>query len=97
MIALLPGLLKEARRTRVETDRVPIQLEWNTAIAEEIAACGPLGIKTVLASAHLAIDASEADALSRLDVQYGALLLTHDFVEGREAEAQDRAPVYHGN
>jgi len=97
MIVLLPGLLKEARRTRVETDRVPIQLEWSIAIAEKIAACGPLGIKTALASAHFAIDASGADALSRLDAQYGALFLAHDFVEGREAEAQARAPVYQGN
>jgi enoyl-CoA hydratase/carnithine racemase len=65
-------------------------------IANKIAACGPLGIKTSLASAHLAIDPAEAPALAQLDVQYGALYHTHDFQEGRDAEAQHRTPVYLG-
>ncbi len=66
-------------------------------IANKIAACGPLGIKTSLASAHLAIDPAEAEALSKLDVQYGALYHTKDFVEGRLAEAEGRSPAYQGN
>jgi enoyl-CoA hydratase len=66
-------------------------------IANKVAASGPLGIKTALASAHLAIDATEADALSKLEAQYGALYRTQDFLEGRKAEAEGRAPVYHGN
>jgi enoyl-CoA hydratase len=66
-------------------------------IANKIAACGPLGIKTSLASAHLAIDSAEAEALSKLDAQYGALFQTEDFLEGRAAEAEGRPPVYHGN
>jgi len=41
-------------------------------IANKVAACGPLGIKTSLASAHLAIDAAEEEALSELDEQFGA-------------------------
>jgi enoyl-CoA hydratase len=66
-------------------------------IANKVAACGPLGIKAALASAHLAVDASETDAFSRLDAQYGALYRTQDFIEGRKAEAEGRAPVYHGD
>jgi enoyl-CoA hydratase len=59
-------------------------------IAKKIADCGPLGIKTTLASAHLAIDRTEEEALSRLDAQFGALLHTQDFLEGRKAEAEGR-------
>jgi enoyl-CoA hydratase len=71
-------------------------LDAGVQIANQIAACGPLGIKTTLLSAHLAIDSTETEALSRLDTQFGALFHTRDFQEGREAEAQGRAPVYQG-
>jgi enoyl-CoA hydratase len=71
-------------------------LEAGIQIANEIADCGPLGIKTTLASAHLAIDATEEEALSRLDTQFGALFHTQDFLEGRKAEAEGRKPVYQG-
>jgi hypothetical protein len=37
-------------------------LEAGIGLARKIAACGPLGIKTTLESAHLAIDESEAAA-----------------------------------
>jgi enoyl-CoA hydratase len=67
------------------------------AIAEKIAACGPLGIRASLASAHLAIDSAEEQALSKLDAQYGALYHTKDFLEGRAAEAEGRKPLYHGD
>ena len=66
-------------------------------IANQIAACGPLGIQATLASAHLAIDSGEVEALSRLDAQFGALFHTNDFIEGRKAEAEGRKPVYRGN
>ena len=65
--------------------------------AQKIAACGPLGIKTTLVSAHLVFDKSDATAFAALDAQYGALYYTRDFQEGRDAEAQGRAPVYTGN
>ena len=71
-------------------------LEAGIRIATKIAACGPLGIKSTLESAHLAVDPVEADALSRLDAQYGALYHTQDFLEGRKAEAEGRTPVYQG-
>src|SRR5271169_5994151 len=49
--------------------------------AMRIAACGPLGIKATLASAHLAIESSEGEALSKLEAQYRALYRTEDFKE----------------
>jgi hypothetical protein len=64
--------------------------------ANKIADCGPLGIKTSLASAHLAIDRTEEEALSKLDAQFGALFHTQDFLEGQKAEAEGRKPVYQG-
>jgi enoyl-CoA hydratase len=64
--------------------------------ARKIAACGPLGIKATLASAHLVIDPAEADALSKLGAQYTALYRTEDFAEGRRAEAEGRPPKYQG-
>jgi enoyl-CoA hydratase len=65
-------------------------------IANKIADCGPLGIKTSLASAHLAIDQTEQEALSKLDAQFGALFHTQDFLEGVKAQAEGRKPVYQG-
>ena len=64
-------------------------------IANKIAACGPLGIKTSLASSHMALEDSQT-ALAKLGDQYSALLTTRDFQEGRDAEAQKRPPVYEG-
>jgi enoyl-CoA hydratase/carnithine racemase len=72
-------------------------LERALEIANKVAACGPLGIKTTLASAHSAVDPAEDEALSKLDAQYGALYHTQDFQEGRKAEAEGRSPTYHGN
>jgi enoyl-CoA hydratase len=72
-------------------------LDHAVEIANKVSACGPLGIKTAFASAHLAVNPGEADALSRLDAQYGALYHTKDVQEGRNAEAEGRPPVYHGD
>jgi enoyl-CoA hydratase len=69
-------------------------LEQAIDFAGKIADCGPLGIKTSLASAHLAADPVEAAALTQLDAQFGALFHTRDFQEGRDAEAEGRRPVY---
>jgi enoyl-CoA hydratase/carnithine racemase len=65
-------------------------------VAKQIAACGPLGIKATLASAHLAIDASEAEAFANLEPQYRALYASEDIKEGRRAEAEGRTPNYQG-
>src|SRR5580658_8111816 len=67
-------------------------LEAGIQIANRIAACGPLGIKTTLLSAHLAIDPTEEEALSKLEARLGALFHTQDFVEGQKAEAEGRKP-----
>ena len=71
-------------------------LEAGIGLAHKIAACGPLGIKTTLESAHLSIDQSEAAAFARLNEQFGGLFHTEDFIEGRKAEAEGRPPVYQG-
>jgi enoyl-CoA hydratase len=71
-------------------------LEAGIEMATKIAACGPLGIKATLASAHLAIDSSETGALSKLEAKYRALYSSEDFKEGRKAEAEGRPPVYQG-
>jgi enoyl-CoA hydratase/carnithine racemase len=71
-------------------------LEAGVAMARKIAACGPLGIKATLVSAHQVIDPVEADALSKLGAQYAALYRTEDFLEGRKAEAEGRQPKYQG-
>ncbi|HWX60883.1 enoyl-CoA hydratase-related protein [Bradyrhizobium sp.] len=84
------GVVQELAPTREKA------FEAGVAIATKIAACGPLGIRTTLASAHLAVDPSEAEALSKLNAQYGALYKTEDFKEGRRAEAEGRQPAYHG-
>jgi enoyl-CoA hydratase len=71
-------------------------LEAGIRLANKVAACGPLGIKTALLSAHSVTDVAEADAFARLGKQYNALYATRDFQEGRDAEAQNRPPVYIG-
>ena len=65
-------------------------------MANKVAACGPLGIKATLASAHLAIDSGEVEAFAQMGKQYNALYATRDFQEGRDAEAQNRPPIYVG-
>ncbi len=71
-------------------------LEAGVELARRIAACAPLSIKATLASAHQYVDPVEADALSKLGAQYGALYRTEDFTEGRRAEAEGRPPQYKG-
>jgi enoyl-CoA hydratase/carnithine racemase len=84
------GVVQEVAPTREKA------FEAGVAIATKIAACAPLGVRTTLASAHLAVDRSEAEALSKLNAQYGALYKTEDFREGRRAESEGRQPIYHG-
>jgi enoyl-CoA hydratase/carnithine racemase len=88
--ALRMGVVQEIAPTAEKA------LETGIDIATKIAACAPLGIRTTLASAHLAIDAAQAEALSKLNAQYGALYRTEDFKEGRRAEAEGRLPIYQG-
>ena len=71
-------------------------LEAAVRIANKVAGCGPLGIKTALVSAHTALDSGEPAAFAQLGKQYNGLYATRDFQEGRDAEAQNRPPVYIG-
>lgn len=57
---------------------------------------GPLGIKTTLESVHLSIDESEVAVFAKQNEQFGALFHTEDFLEGCQAEAEGRLPVYQG-
>jgi enoyl-CoA hydratase/carnithine racemase len=71
-------------------------LATGLALAEKIAACGPLSIRTTLISAREVVDPVESDALSKLGARYAALYRTEDFIEGRKAEAEGRPPRYQG-
>ena len=93
------GGAEEARRMGVIQEIAPDPaqaLEAGIGLAEKIAACGPLGIRTTLVSAHLAIDESEAAAFAKLGEQFGGLFHSEDFIGGRKAEAEGRPPVYQG-
>jgi enoyl-CoA hydratase/carnithine racemase len=87
--ALRMGIVQKVVPTPAEA------LQAGIEIAGRIAACGPLGVRATLASAHLA-NSSQSEALAKLDTQYRALYGTEDFKEGRQAEAEGRTPVYHG-
>jgi len=71
-------------------------LEMALEVASKVARCAPLGVATTLATAHLAIDNAEAEALDSLGPRYGALYRTEDFTEGRKAEAEGRLPQFRG-
>jgi enoyl-CoA hydratase len=71
-------------------------LQAGIEIAQRIAACGPLGIRATLASAHVALKSAQGEAFAKLDAEYRGLYATEDFKEGRRAEAEGRTPVYHG-
>jgi len=71
-------------------------LEMALQIASRVARCAPLGVGATLASAHLAIDSTEAEALASLSTQYRALYRTEDFIEGQKAEAEGRLPQFQG-
>jgi enoyl-CoA hydratase/carnithine racemase len=91
---------EEARQMRLFQDIAPSAeeaLSLGIALARKIAACGPLSIKTTLASAHLVIDDNESRALSSLFAQRRFLYGTKDFQEGLAARSQNRAPTFHGD
>jgi enoyl-CoA hydratase len=71
-------------------------LELGIEIALKIAAGAPLSIKATLASAHLAIDDAENNALRELNLQRQSLYGTRDFEEGLRARKEGRIPHYEG-
>jgi enoyl-CoA hydratase len=84
------GLVQEVAPTKAAAIEAAVRL------ANKVAGCGPLGIKTALASAHLALDEGEPAAFAVNGKQYSDLYATQDFLEGRMAEAENRPPVYQG-
>ena len=84
------GLVQEIAPTKEAAIEAAVRL------ANKVAGCGPLGIKTALANAHLALDEGEPAAFAVAGKQYGDLYLTKDFLEGRKAEAENRPAVYIG-
>jgi enoyl-CoA hydratase len=72
-------------------------LKTGIALANRIAACGPLGIKATLKVAHMAInDSADTAAFAQLEAEYVALFKSQDFIEGRKAEAENRPPIFQG-
>ena len=84
------GVVQEVAATQ------ELALEVGIRIANKIAACAPLGIKTTLTSAHLATAQSDANALPHLQAQFGALFKTDDFKEWIKADAEGRPPIFQG-
>jgi enoyl-CoA hydratase/carnithine racemase len=84
------GLVQEIAPTKEAAIEAAVRL------ANKVAGCGPLGIKTALVSAHLALDEGEPAAFAQNGKQYNDLYATQDFLEGRKAEAENRLPVYIG-
>jgi enoyl-CoA hydratase len=72
-------------------------LKIGVGIAERAAGCGPFGIKATLAAAHMAInDAADGPAYAKLETEYVKLFGSQDFLEGRNAEAESRLPIFEG-
>jgi enoyl-CoA hydratase/carnithine racemase len=89
--ALRMGLIQEVAPDQGAALQVGIDL------ANKIAGCGPIGIKTTLEAAHLAMNESaDAAAFAKLEAGYVSLFGSEDFIEGRKAEAENRPPVFHG-
>ena len=84
------GLVQEIAPTKAAA------IEAAVRIANKVAGCGPLGIKTALVNAHTALDQGEPAAFAIAGKQYNDLYATKDFLEGRKAEAENRPPVYIG-
>ncbi|WP_431260322.1 enoyl-CoA hydratase-related protein [Roseateles chitinivorans] len=84
------GTLQDISPTRNDAILMALQ------IAARIAACGPLSIRTTLASAHTALDVNEETALSGLNALRSTIYRTQDFKEGLAARAERRPPVFTG-
>jgi hypothetical protein len=53
--------------------------------------------EAMLAAAHIAInDAADGPASTKLEAEYVQLFGSHDFLEGRNAEAESRIPLFEG-
>jgi enoyl-CoA hydratase len=84
------GTLQEICPTRDDAILLALQ------IASRIAACGPLSIKTTLASAHTSLDVNEDVALSELNGLRTEIYRTKDAKEALTAQAEHRLPTFEG-
>lgn len=84
------GTVQEISPTRDDAILLALQ------IASRIAACGPLSIRTTLASAHMALDTNEDAALSELNALRTAIYRTRDVKEGLAAQTEHRLPSFEG-
>jgi enoyl-CoA hydratase/carnithine racemase len=71
-------------------------VERAIALAKEIAAAAPLGVRTTLASARRALSESEKLALATLQPDFARVLRSDDRQEYLRALQEKRAPVYVG-
>jgi enoyl-CoA hydratase len=71
-------------------------LEAGISMARKVAAVAPLSVRATLTSARHVTAPIEADALAKTGPTYVALYKTEDFIEGRRAEAEGRAPKFRG-
>jgi enoyl-CoA hydratase len=83
------GLVQEVTPPGKELDRA-------IALANQIAAVAPLGVKATLASSRKALAADEATALAALQAEFGSLVQSEDAKEFQRALQEGRAPVYRG-
>jgi enoyl-CoA hydratase len=72
------------------------QLERAVALAEEIAAQAPLGVRATLASARLAMEHGEAEAARRLLPDLQPILASEDAQEGLASFVERRAARFRG-
>lgn len=84
------GTVQEICPTRDDAMQLALKM------ASRIAACGPIAIKTTLASAHTALDANEDVALSELNGLRTEIYRTKDAKEALSAQAEHRLPTFEG-
>jgi enoyl-CoA hydratase/carnithine racemase len=87
----------EAYRLGLVQAVVPNGQQFDRAMvfAKKIAAAAPLGVRSVLASAHQAL-ANEDAALAALLPEFGRLMQSEDRQEYRRAVRDNRAPAFRG-